>query len=153
MPYDAYAGDRLLDAWLNLTSTLWNTRLVSSMSFHEAHVLGILLQHADDPTPMTATDLISRMHLLKSQMNKVLTTLESKGLITRTRAVQDRRHVHIRLTPEGEAAYRREHARVDVILHQLIDRIGADHALTVAEEINGITALLSEILTHADVHR
>ena len=70
-----YAGDKLLDAWLSLTSTLWNTRLVSTMTFNEAHVLGLLLRHRDDPTPMTATALIARTHLLKSQMNKVLTTL------------------------------------------------------------------------------
>ena len=59
-----YAGDRLLDAWLNLTSTLWNTRLVSSMTYNEAHVLGLLLRHEDDPAPMTATALIARTHLL-----------------------------------------------------------------------------------------
>ena len=59
-----YAGDKLLDAWLSLTSTLWNTRLVSTMTFNEAHVLGLLLRHRDDPTPMTATALIARTHLL-----------------------------------------------------------------------------------------
>ena len=29
-----YAGEQLLDAWLNLTSTLWNTRIVSSLSYN-----------------------------------------------------------------------------------------------------------------------
>ena len=62
-----YAGDKLLDAWLNLTSTLWNTRLVTSMTFNEAHVLGILLRHSSSESPMTATDLIRRTRLLKSQ--------------------------------------------------------------------------------------
>ena len=57
-----YAGDKLLDAWLSLTSTLWNTRLVSSMTYNEAHVLGLLLRHEDDPAPMTATVLISIPH-------------------------------------------------------------------------------------------
>ena len=79
-----YAGDRLLDAWLNLTSTLWNTRLVSSMTYNEAHVLGLLLRHEDGPAPMTATALIARTHLLKSQMNRILTTLESKGCLLYT---------------------------------------------------------------------
>ena len=97
-----FAGDRLLDAWLNLTSTLWNTRLVSSMTYNEAHVLGLLLRHEDDLAPMTATALIARTHLLKSQMNRILTTLESKGYVARARAQSDRRLVLIHLTPEGE---------------------------------------------------
>lgn len=140
------AGDRLLDAWLNLTSTLWNTRIVSSMTFNEAHVLGLLLRHRDDPAPMTATALIARTHLLKSQMNKVLTTLESKGYVVRARAQSDRRLVLIRLTPEGEAAYRREHADIETLLTSLVGRIGEAQALSLAAEINGLTDALGDIL-------
>lgn len=141
-----YAGDRLLDAWLNLTSTLWNTRLVSSMTFNEAHVLGLLLRHRDDPAPMTATALIARTHLLKSQMNRVLTTLEGKGYIARVRAQSDRRLVLIRLTPEGEAAYRCEHADIEALLQSLVGRIGEAQALSLAAQINGLTDALSDIL-------
>ena len=43
MPYAPTTGDRLLAAWLSLTSTLWNKRLVSTLTYNEAHVLGILL--------------------------------------------------------------------------------------------------------------
>ena len=144
-----HAGDRLLDAWLNLTSTLWNTRLVSSMTFNEAHVLGLLLRHRDDPAPMTATALIARTHLLKSQMNKVLTMLEGKGFIARARAQSDRRLVLIRLTPEGEAAYRSEHADIEALLSSLIARIGEAQALNLAAEINGLTDALSDILAQS----
>ena len=138
------AGNRLLDAWLNLTSTLWNTRLVTSMTYNEAHVLGLLLQHQDEP--MTATGLIARTHLLKSQMNKLLTSLEGKGFITRDRALEDRRRVEIRLTPEGEAAYREEHSDVDAILARLIERIGEERALHIAGEIEAVVDALDGIL-------
>ena len=141
-----YAGDKLLDAWLNLTSTLWNTRLVESMTFNEAHVLGILLRRDDDALPMTATDLIRRTRLLKSQMNKILTTLEGRGFISRTRAQEDRRMIHIRLTAEGKAAYLEQHKAVESILTQLIERIGAEHALSVAKDLSAITEILDEIV-------
>ena len=147
MPVDPQAGDRLLDAWLSLTSTLWNTRLVSSMTFNEAHVLGLLLRR--EPEPMTATALIARTHLLKSQMNRVLTTLEGKGCIARTRAQSDRRLVLIRLTPEGKAAYLLEHKGVEAILSQLLGRIGEEKALGLARDINDLTAALSDILSAA----
>ena len=140
-----YAGDKLLDAWLSLTSTLWNTRLVSTMTYNEAHVLGLLLQHQDEP--MTATGLIARTHLLKSQMNKLLTSLEGKGFITRVRAKEDKRRIAIRLTPEGIVAYREEHKRVEAILQQLTDRIGTQRALDIAQDLGEIVTLLDDILT------
>ncbi|MCI7735721.1 MAG: MarR family transcriptional regulator [Clostridiales bacterium] len=139
------AGDKLLDAWLNLTSTLWNTRLVVSMPYNEAHVLGLLLRHCGEP--MTATDLIHRTYLLKSQMNKLLTSLESKGFITRVRAKEDKRRIEIRLTPEGVLAYREEHKRVEAILQQLTGRIGAQRALDIAQDLSEIVTLLDDILT------
>lgn len=139
------AGDKLLDAWLNLTSTLWNTRLVVSMPYNEAHVLGLLLRHCGEP--MTATDLIHRTHLLKSQMNKLLTSLEGKGFITRVRAKEDKRRIEIRLTPEGVLAYREEHKRVEAILQQLTGRIGAQRALDIAQDLSEIVTLLDDILT------
>lgn len=140
-----YAADQLLDAWLSLTSTLWNTRVVSSMPFNEAHVMGILLRQSTPDHLLTATDLIRRTHLLKSQMNKILSTLEEKGYIVRTRAHQDRRMAYIQLTDAGKAAYHQEHAGVESLLAQLIDRIGEDRALNIATELTDVVNALDDI--------
>ena len=98
---------------------------------------------------MTATDLIARTHLLKSQMNKLLTSLEAKGYITRERAQEDKRRIEIRLTPQGEAAYREEHRGVDAILTRLLDSLGEERALHIAGEINAVIAALDDILPSA----
>ena len=140
------AGDKLLDAWLTLSSTLWNTRMVSSLTYNEAHVMGILLRHGAKALPLTATDLIRRTRLLKSQMNKILTHLEHCGFITRCRAQSDRRLIHIRLTPEGESAYREQHKAVEDILTRLIDKIGVEQALSAAQELNDLSSALDDIL-------
>ena len=142
----SYAGDKLLDSWLNLTSTLWNTRLVSSLTYNEAHVMGLLLRHSTPESPMTATDLIRRTRLLKSQMNKVLTALESRGFITRTRAEMDKRMFFILLTQEGVHAYLEEHKSVDAILNQLVNKIGPERALYIARELGEITEILDGIV-------
>ena len=141
-----YAGDKLLDAWLNLSSTLWNTRLVSSLTFNEAHVMGILLRHSTDAVPMTATDLIRHTRLLKSQMNKILTSLEKREYITRCRAELDKRLIHIRLTETGAVAYQEEHKGIEAFLGQLVEQFGAERALNVAQELSDITAVLDNIL-------
>lgn len=141
-----HAGDKLLDAWLNLTSTLWNTRLVTSMTFNEAHVLGILLRHDSDEAPMTATDLIRRTRLLKSQMNKILTSLEKQGFVSRARASADKRMIHIRLTQEGRSAYLQQHKGVEELLSSLIERFGEERALSVARDLSEITSILDGIV-------
>lgn len=140
------AGDQLLEAWLSLTSTLWNTRIVTSMTYNEAHVLGILLRHQGD-CPLTATSLIARTHLLKSQMNKLLTQLEGKGFITRTRSCEDKRVIEIRMTRAGKIAYLEEHKGVEAILHELLSRIGADKAVSVAADLNAIVRELDDIFS------
>ena len=141
-----YAGDKLLDAWLGLTSTLWNTRLVTSMTFNEAHVLGLLLRHDSDELPMTATALIRRTRLLKSQMNKILTSLEKQGYISRTRASLDKRMIHIHLTQAGRTAYLDQHKGVESILASLIEQFGEERALSVAKDLSEITSILDEIV-------
>lgn len=143
----SYAGDKLLDSWLNLTSTLWNTRLVTSLTYNEAHVMGLLLRHSTETNPMTATDLIRRTRLLKSQMNKILTALESRGYIIRVRAELDKRMIFIYLTPAGIEAYHEEHKNVDAILNQLVSKIGPDRALFVARELGEITEILDGIVS------
>ena len=146
MSSSLYAGDKLLDAWLSLTSTLWNTRIVTSMTYNAAHVMGILLRLSTPQHPLTATDLIRRTHLLKSQMNKILSTLESKGYIVRTRSANDRRMAHILLTPEGETAYLTEHEGVKEILAKLIDRIGENRALQIAQDLSDVVTVLDGVL-------
>lgn len=140
------AGEQLLDAWLNLTSTLWNTRVVSSLPYNEAHIMGILLRRSEAESPMTATDLIGCTRLLKSQMNKILTRLESRGYITRTRSAQDRRMIHVRLTEAGKTAYLAEHKGVEALLGQLITKIGEARALSVAKDLSEIAAVLDALV-------
>lgn len=140
-----HAGDELLDAWLRLSSTLWNTRLVKSLTYNETHVMGILFRHAQED-PMTATDLIRHTRLLKSQMNKLLTTLEDRGFITRCRSEIDKRLIYIHLTHEGRTAYLAEHKGVEAILSALIGRLGTERALCVAKELEEVSSILDELI-------
>lgn len=139
-------GDALLEAWLNLSSTLWNTRIVTSMTFNEAHVLGILLRHNEDADPITATDLIRRTRLLKSQMNKILTTLEKQQMISRARAESDKRLIYIRLTEKGKYAYLDEHKKVEGILSELIERLGEQRAANLTNELRDFIEVLETIV-------
>ena len=147
MDSKTYAGERLLSAWLTLSSTLWNERVVSGMTFNEAFVCNLLSHQAQEAPdqPLTATDLCERTRLLKSQMNKVLSEMEKKGYIQRLRSTRDRRQIFLRLTEAGQRAYAAEHAGITAILDQLIADIGEEKALHTADAVLEMTRSFKRI--------
>ena len=136
MPYTPTTGDRLLAAWLSLTSTLWNKRLVSTLTYNEAHVLGILLRAEDTGRACTATTLIAQ----------TLTTLEGKGFLLRMRSEADKRVILIHLTEAGKAAYLAEHEHIATILNQLIDTLGEDKTRALTDGINEAVSALEHLV-------
>ena len=150
MDSKTYAGERLLSAWLTLSSTLWNERVVSGMTFNEAFVCNLLSHQAQEAPdqPLTATDLCERTRLLKSQMNKLINSMEEKGLVTRLRSEKDRRFVYIKLTGEGEMRYLKEHEGIMLMLDRLVDAVGTDCANDCADLVNKVTDGLKKIKDH-----
>lgn len=53
--------------------------------------------------PVTVAELARKCHLDAGAMTRLLDRLEAKGLCKRVRSQEDRRVVHIELTPEGQA--------------------------------------------------
>ena len=77
---------------------------------------------------VTATDLCNAIGMLKSQMNRTLTSMEEKELIYRLRSSQDKRQVFVLLNREHTSLYEKEHARILRIVDRLIERVGMDNA-------------------------
>ena len=55
----------------------------------------------------SANEIARQLDIDAGAVTRVLDRLEGKGLIERTRSEADRRMVHLRLTPAGEAAVRK----------------------------------------------
>ncbi len=55
----------------------------------------------NEPAPITAGRLADRVSLTQGTVTSILDRLEDRGLIARTRAVEDRRRVLVNLTPGG----------------------------------------------------
>jgi DNA-binding MarR family transcriptional regulator len=67
----------------------------------------IIANLAGPQEPKSAADLCKGISYDAGAMTRMLDRLESKGLIRRTRSVQDRRLMELELTEEGRAAYPR----------------------------------------------
>lgn len=142
------AGETLVRAWLDLSSVVWNKRLVTGMTFNEALVCSLLSQQElERPGAfLTATELCGITRLLRSQMNQLINTLEKKGYILRERSEIDRRQIYIHLTEQGRTAYHQEHTGILALVDKLMERLGESKTLETAQLITDISQCLREIL-------
>lgn len=141
-------NEELLSAWLKLSSSVRNDRVVMNMSYNEMHICNLISKaQIHGSGHLTATDLCRETGLLKSQMNKVLTGLEEKGTVTRCRSRDDKRRIFIRMSEEGNRAYEQEHQRILDFVDELILKIGpADTEVTI-NLMNTIANCVTDILT------
>ena len=67
-------NEKVLNAWLKLSTTICNERIVSELPFNESFICGILhrnaVEHPDKK--ITATELCEKTNMQKSQMNRIL---------------------------------------------------------------------------------
>ena len=95
---------------------------------------------------VTATDLCNYMRMQKSQMNRTLTSMEKKGLITRIRSEQDTRKIYITLNDSMIRIYKKQHEKILKIVDELFDKIGYEKQPEVIELFDLITQTAKEML-------
>lgn len=116
----------LLGAWLRLSTSINNSRLVSDMTYRESLVCNILYRnHILCPDRLlTATDLCKETKVLKSQMNRTINQLEAKNIVTRQRSHLDKRKVYIRPNMDQSSAYHKQHEKILELLDNVMKRLG-----------------------------
>ena len=135
--------EELLGAWMDMALNIRGNRLVEELSFNEIVICSILYRNRKAGDGMlTATDLGNRTKLLKSQLNKVLTLMEKKGLIERIRSEEDKRKVFLKLCEENLSFYLEEHKKVMEIVHAVCTVLGEEKAKLLTELINETVAVV-----------
>ena len=134
-------NEKVLNAWLRLSTTICNERLVSELPFNESFICGILhhnaLEHPEKK--MTATELCEETNMQKSLMNRTLNSLEKKGLICRKRSEKDKRQVFVSINMENAEIYERQHKSVLQLVETMVEKVGKEKA----EEIVQLFTLIS----------
>lgn len=122
-------NERLLAAWLRLSTSIVNSRVVPDMTYNESLVCNILYnQSRHSAEKLTATHLCTMTGMLKSQMNRTLNSLEARGIVMRERSMQDKRQVFVSLNPENCTEYIAQHNKILYAIDSMIERIGAERA-------------------------
>lgn len=137
------SGEMLVEAWLALSSALWNSRVVYDMTFSEVSICNLINRNPGKTS--TATELCRKTGLLKSQMNRVLRAMENKDYLVRVRSQADRRVVYLRLTDVGNAAYQREHKQIMEMVDRLVLEIGPEESQETALRVLRLAQILQQV--------
>ena len=141
-------SEDLLDAWLNISSKLWNERMTKYLSYNQAIICRLLYaQRVANPEKpyLSMKQLCDETGILKSQMNKILTDLEEVKLIERERSATDKRIINIRLIDANIDLYKKEHINIARLINKIIENIGIERSEEAIEILNMIATEISKI--------
>ena len=134
----------LLYAWMEMSLHIRGNRILSDFSFNEILIYGLLYrrQVAGFP-PMTATELGNYTRLLKSQINRILTGMEERGLIRRERSRQDKRVIYVHPMESALPRYNQEHEKVLKIIDSVFSVLGEEDAKTLTVLMRKATSIVN----------
>lgn len=125
-------SESLLDAWVATSISIINERVVSLLTYKESLVCRELKRAGavvgGNSDGLTATELCGTTRIGKSQMNGILTSLEQKGVVVRTRSASDRRRIEVLLDASPKGLYGRQHAQIVEIVDEIAERLGLEKA-------------------------
>ena len=134
----------LLGAWMAMSIGIKGNRILKALSFNEMVICRLLYRAGQEGREITATDLCHETRLLKSQVNKVLSDLEEKGLLYRHRDSADKRRVFLRMTEEKKGIYLKEHGHVMSIIQQVCDRLSKQEIEILVEKMGKVVDIMDE---------
>lgn len=145
-------SEELLRGWLNMSLTISNERIVTAMTFNESMVCHLLYRQEKEHLPaLTATDLCSRLHILKPQMNVILKNLEQENIIVRTRSDEDKRSMQITLTEKGIPLYEQAHQEILRIPEAIMDHLGEEKTRMFASLMTETAMYFHDLVEHGEI--
>lgn len=143
-------NEKVLNAWLKLSTSICNERIVSDLPYNESLICGILHHKAkENPEQhITATELCEQTNIQKSQMNRILNTLEEKGLIFRKRSEKDKRQVFVSINMENAAIYENQHKKILSVVDTMLEKVGKDKAEEIVQLFTLISNKAKEVMNH-----
>lgn len=143
-------NEKVLSAWLKLSTAICNERIVSELPYNESLVCGILHENAVEhpEEKITATDLCEKTNMQKSLMNRTLNSLEEKGLIFRKRSEKDKRQVFVSMNMENAEVYERQHKNILRVVDEIVEKVGKEKADEIVSLFTLISNKAKEVINH-----
>ena len=146
MDKDRQDKERMLAAWLRVTTSVSQVHQLRDLRYNEALICNILMKNEIEHPGrrLTATDLCRESHSRQGQRNRTLQCMEEKGIIERQRSTEDRRRVYTRLRPDS-VIYERQHDQVLDTVGAIAARVGTDNVDQIVDMLNAISEAAEEV--------
>ncbi len=122
-------GEKLIDAWVQLTGALKNSRITHGLNYNEAIVMLVAYNRyrEDGEGLVSFKEIVSQTRMLKSLVNRTIGSLEKKGLLERCDG-KDRRATFVRPVKNRLDAFLAVHDRSLALAHAIAGIIGEEDA-------------------------
>jgi DNA-binding MarR family transcriptional regulator len=114
---------------------------VKSYSMTELETIGLI----DRNDSILASELAVRTRITTQSMSQILKKLETQGVIVRTGSPDDKRKMHISLTPEGEKLVKQNRYERDIFLQKRIETLLTDKEVALLEKVVPILEKLAAV--------
>lgn len=140
-------NEKILNLWLDIASIINNQRLVSYLSFNEAHICNRLWrQLGQEKDYLTQNELCNETGIEKALMNRTLRALEEKGIIERTKTDVDRRIVQVKLKRDNNIYLEQVHQKSLEIVDKMLSYWGEENAEKIIESLQLITQAAKHVV-------
>lgn len=138
-------NENMIVGWVQLTGALKNTRITQGMMYNEAIVMLVAYNRyrQDGEGLVSFKELVARTKMLKSLVNRTISSLEQKGLLERCEG-KDKRTTFVRPVKEKLDAFLAVHNRSLALAQAIVDLIGEEDAqafIRIAEKITAADPL------------
>lgn len=126
----------LIQSWVGLSGMLKNSRFTKELPYNESIVMLQLYQAGQNP--ISIKQITDMTHMLKSQVNRTINSLEEKGLLERCQSDGDRRLGYVRIRKERLEIFLQVHAASMEIAKNISDIIGpedTDHFIRIVNKL------------------
>jgi DNA-binding MarR family transcriptional regulator len=117
------------------------TSLISTYSMTELETISIISRN----DAILASELAVRTRITTQSMSQILKKMEEQGLIARTGSPDDKRKMHISLTPAGEKLVKQNRYERDAFLQKRIDLLLTEKEIALLEKVVPILDKLAAV--------
>jgi DNA-binding MarR family transcriptional regulator len=95
------------------------------------------------------TEIQNHTHITKAAISQIFTSLEKRGYVIRETDRSNRRRITVELTTEGEKVLAEAQKQSDLMLEQILTRLGEEKSWQIISLLNELSDITDELKTTA----
>jgi DNA-binding MarR family transcriptional regulator len=139
-------AQKLLEAFVRMRRLGWKQSPVAGLTIGETIVLSCIKRAvSEDQTGIKVSDLSSLLNVASPTITQQITSLETRGFVSRKMDREDRRAVRITLTGKGEGALAEHREAFLASINGLVEYLGEEDSDKLADLLGRVFTYFHEV--------